>query len=46
MRSKLTLGPIAINDLDETTVATPAISRGVLFLRTRSTLYAFASPER
>ena len=40
------LEPIAVNDLDETTVATPAISGGVLFLRTRSTLYAFAPPER
>jgi outer membrane protein assembly factor BamB len=37
-----TLAPIAVNDLDETIVATPAIAGGVLYLRTRSALYAFA----
>jgi outer membrane protein assembly factor BamB len=40
------LAPIAINDLDETTVATPAIQDGVLFVRTQSALWAFAAPQR
>ncbi|HVS12425.1 MAG TPA: PQQ-binding-like beta-propeller repeat protein [Thermoanaerobaculia bacterium] len=40
-----TLQPIAVNDLDETLVATPAIADGVIYLRTQSALYAFAGGD-
>lgn len=36
---------LAVNDLDEATNATPALSGGRVFIRTRSTLYCFASPK-
>jgi len=44
--SVLKAGPqwevLAVNDLEEETYATPAISEGKIYLRTRNTLYCFA----
>ena len=40
------LESLAVNDLADAIYATPAISRGRLFIRTRSALYCFGSPER
>jgi outer membrane protein assembly factor BamB len=37
---------LAVNDLDEETNATPALSGGRVFIRTRSRIYCFASPAR
>ena len=38
------LDPIAVNDLGDDIYATPAISGGRIYLRTRSWLYCFGSP--
>jgi outer membrane protein assembly factor BamB len=40
------LESLAVNDLGEAIYATPAISGGRLFIRTRSALYCFGNPER
>ncbi len=40
------LDPIAVNDLDDDIYATPAISGGRLYMRTRSWLYCFGRSER
>jgi outer membrane protein assembly factor BamB len=36
----------SVNPLDDEVFATPAIADGKIYVRTRSTLYAFASPSR
>src|SRR5439155_13584236 len=36
---------LAVNDLGEECYATPALSEGVIYLRTEEALYAFASRE-
>ncbi len=37
---------LSVNPLDDEVFATPAIANGQIYIRTKSTLYAFASPSR
>ena len=37
---------LAVNNLEDECYATPAISGGRIFVRTRGTLYAFTAPAR
>ena len=39
------LEPIVVNDLQDDIYATPAISDGRIYLRTRGWLYCFAQPK-
>ena len=47
--SVLKAGPqweiLAVNDLSDEVFATPAITNGVIYVRTRSALYAFAQTK-
>ena len=38
---RIALEPLAVNDMEDEIYATPAISDGRIYLRTRSTLYCF-----
>ncbi len=46
LRAGRTFDVLARNDMGETVFATPAISRGTLFVRTRTHLYAIATPAK
>ena len=36
---------LAVNDLDETSQATPAIADGRIYIRTQKVLYSFGAPR-
>jgi outer membrane protein assembly factor BamB len=40
------LEPVAVNDMDDDIYATPAISEGRIYVRTRGMLYCFGNPKQ